>query len=472
VNAARVETTIALLFIAAFGVRHYRAFINPVSLAALPLAGALVAEELFLGPYAPFDLPAGLFIVGAVFAFGIGAALRPTPETARTEMRIKPKGGDLVLGLLLSTLAVLLYVGATHVRDAYNAVGDTLASGFDRGLVAAELPGVESYIVRLVTGCTILFAVPVAFYWLSRARLRVPVIVLYGIDLITLGFALRARLPIFLAVLLCVLVVYLGRSVTQRQPRLLKTMVGVAFLLIGAYFAFNSIYAARGGPAATTSEFVFSIAGGPSAMSEVVTGAQPVSLQGGQGVSIEGLLSLVGRQRTGNVTAAGVFGTNKISFVTLAVGSGNPLLINIFTGIGVLYVDIGPLPTLVVFFLLGILAESTWLRVVRTRTPGSITVMAGFALLFVSLPVTILSEYNVWWLIFLGPLLVNRMFRVELVAVAPSGGRPQPGGIQNAARDRPTQPRRSAGATASPSGQNIPAGSRSSWLARPRGPAG
>jgi hypothetical protein len=418
-NVARVETIVALLFIAVFGVRRYRALINPVSLVALPLAGALVAEELLLGSYAPFDLPAGLFIVGAVLVFGISAALRPIPEMARTEVRIKLKGRDLTLGVALCAFAVLLYLGAAHVRDVYNAVGDTLASGFDRGLVGAELPGAESYIVRLVTASTILFAVPVGFYWLSRGRLRVPLMVLYGIDLITLGFGLRARLPIFLAVLLCVLVVSLGRSVTRRQPRLSKTVAGVALLLAGAYFAFNSIYVARGGPAATTSQFVFSIAGGPSAMSEVVTGAQPVTEQGGQGVSIEGLLSLIGRQRTGVVTAGGDFGTNKISFVTLGAGSGDPLLINIFTGIGVLYVDIGPLPTLVVFFLLGVLAEWTWRRVVRTRTPGSITVMAGFALLFVSLPVTILSEYNVWWLIFLGPLVVNRMFRVELVSTAP-----------------------------------------------------
>jgi hypothetical protein len=412
-NAARIETAVILVFLTVVGARHFRALLNPVSLTALPLAVALIAEEVVLGAYAPFDIVAGLVLVGAVLALLAGALPRSAPRVDDTGMRVTTKGNDLAIGVGLLVGAGLMYLGAAHVRDVYNSVGNTLNAGFDRGLVSAALPGIESYVVRIVTALTILFAVPAGFYWLSRAPLRVPVMLVYLADLITLGFALRARLPIFLAATLCILVITLGRSVTQRQPNLTKMVIGGVVLVAAAYFAFNSIYAARGGPTATTSEFVFSIAGGPSAMSEAVTGDQPVSVNGGHGVSIEGLLSLVGRQRTGVVTASGDFGTNKISFVTLGVGSGNPLLINVFTGVGVLYVDIGLLPTVAVFFALGALAKMTWIRMVRTRSPGSITVMAGFALLFVCLPVTTLSEYNVWWLIFLGPVVVNRLFRIE-----------------------------------------------------------
>jgi hypothetical protein len=409
-NVARVETTIALLLIAAFGVRRYRAFLNPISLAALPLAGALVAEELLLGAYAPFDLPAGLFIVGAALFFAMGAVLRPAPTpTSHAALRIKPRG--FAIGLVLCVLSVLLFLGTIRVRDIYDTHAlDINNPVFDRGLVVADLTGIDSLVARIVTAVGILFAVPVGLYWLSHARFRILLVALYLIDLASLGLALRARLPVLLAILLCILVIYLGRSVTQRRPRALATTIGIVALLAGVYFAFNTIYAARNGTTQPLSAFVYSIAGGPSALSEVISGTQSVSAHGGQGVSIEGLLSFVGRQRTlGNFT-----------FVTLGAGPGQPpVAVNIFTGIGVLFLDIGYLPTLTVFFLLGVVAESAWVRVVGKPRPGSITVLAGLALLCVSLPVCTLSRYNFWWLIFLGPLVVNRMFRVELLTAAP-----------------------------------------------------
>jgi oligosaccharide repeat unit polymerase len=409
-DIVRLSLIFSLLALAAIGTVHYRgAIFNPTSVLSLPLAGALVAEEVVNPQGMPFGFRAEVYIFAAVAVYTVGTVLRPVPDQS-VRHRLVVSGRTAMqqnwVDFLMVAGAIALIPAAQYVSHLYAATAASISSSvFDRGLVTAALSGSgQSIIERIITAYGVLFAVPVGLYWLTKRKWRIPIMAFYAFGLIKLGDALRARLPIILAILLTFLVIHIGRFSGHKRKRRFSTIVQFFVVLIVVYGVFNQIYSARHvGQTASTQSFVYSIAGGPSAFSESLEG-MPVTIEGGHGVSVEGLLSFFGRSRTlGNFSA-----------VTLGKASSSPQQINVYTGIGVLDLDIGFPLMLVVMFLAGIAMRLLWSKAIRSPTVGSITACAAMSLLIVSMPVGLLSQYNFWWALFLAPPVVNRLFKLEL----------------------------------------------------------
>lgn len=411
-NVVRALVAAYSLVLVALGWRHYRTGLNPISALCGPLAATLIIEQFALSD-SSLGGRAAVILVAMEAAFTVGALAGPVGRPISGARILLKRGSPKTFAAFLLVAIAVFAVGAQYTLHVYNSVPSAHSQSglFDRSVVEANIAGSsQELLIRVVTVLQFPLAVALAFYWLIRGRGRRWLTAAYFASVAMFAFATRARLAAVLATVLLLIVIFLAQR-GRLQRRAIPAIAVATIVIVGI---FSHVADQRYGPHAhfaghtPTRDFLYSTVGGPAAFSQVIGGYQDVQLVSypdlhSRGQSVAGILSVV----SSRARALG-------SFTPVYAGKDESSRINIYTGAWLLIWDLGTRLSIAMMLVLGVVARVTYRRFLTVGSPGSMIATMNILFLLVCFPVTLLSTYNLWWVLFLLVPVANRLFTVEL----------------------------------------------------------
>ncbi len=397
---------------------HHHNWVNPVTAMVIPMVISLAGLVIWT-PGVPFGNEALVVLVGSVGLFTGGAVCINVPKppakvtvglVARPGRRWVSRYGALAIG------AAAIICGRYAARIFDGSGGQIRAGVFDRATAFNNISGTsQGLIIRGVTAFLIIGGIGLLLFFASGDRRRWIALAMYwsGFYLFTVGT--RGRESMFLTMLyFLVLGTFLlapsGRAAKHSRRQGLVGSLALLISIVGLVFVYNQVAKARYGVSrGGVKDLVYSVASGPSAMSYALDNPGSVSALNtrASGRSIAGILDVLShRTRSlGNQTS-----------VPLSQDGDSRATVNIYTGIYILILDVGIPLTMVIMFALGVTASLLYRRLLTRPTAGLLCAYGAILLLLTSMPNTIVSQYNFWWLIFLIAPLASRFFVVEMSA--------------------------------------------------------